>query len=1507
MTPGAQDDAPQQAAPTAGGARRLKSCVRPLCAWAAGRRAGPASSSLTADALALLPPPAERPPLAPTLRAAAACSSSSSSSSSRTSPAAQTRATLALRVPLWPARRRGEPQHCQQRREAAAAEADVAVRLPPGLRLASTSRGLPDLRLDLLDVLVSWGGGGEGGGPAHGLGDHDPSSYYGGVYHRVYPARQPAAALAVRGGALLLAHALLPDAAARLGPMLALPAAAVDVAAPLALALAPRRVRRAARDLWGGAGRADGRGGEGLPPPEARDGSGRDGGDDDGNNARRPSLLPPPRPFCPPAPVRLAAAAAHAAVHALRAMSPPAAMLASVAWLWRIVEPNSLLLLKATAALAATSADYNGLRRDAALGRFDDDGDGHSDDEYCAPWASDDEGADGEGGRRRGRSRGRGRRQLDAARRRVHRRAARRVAPFMRDLPEGEGAGVAAPLAPALAALGRLSVAAALAVGGVTLSGSPAAAGGGGALGAAGEGATACAWLGWDATPAQPQLLLSVVVDAGVSEAAAAAREARRHAASGLDRGELLSLFLANEREEEADEAAAPATTTTTTTTTAGKAATPVLVDVDACCSSSCSSPTGSQASAPEEEGGGCGDRRDPPLTFLERLPLYGRPEAQAGAPAAAAAAPAASPSPGHREGDDDDAAAIVVAGREGRAAAARAEAEAEPALRAARLLIAFLPFVLAGLPLLAAAAALMARARERERQALGGGGAGDDEEEEDEEQGQDGHDDDDDDAFWRDPAKQQKAAEAWRRRHQAHQARRAEAERQRRLERELEAQVLGEQQAALARALRAQLAALRAALAGLAALLELLLLLALGGDWMAAAAGGGGGGAGGGGGPFEAAALRLRRAAWSLLVGGCARSGAAVIKCGQWAAVRRDLFSGDLCDALSRLHDDAPAHAPAQTRRALARAGMVVVVGGEGSETGGRGVARCVFESFDWEPVASGSIAQVHRAVLRLGGEGVIGSSSSSALINKSDDADGLVVAVKVRHPGVARHIAMDFLLLHRLAALVERAWLWSGARVAAASGRRGLARPPPPPPPPPLVHTLAQFSRTMAAQADLRVEAVHMLRFARDFGGGGAVVDARRGGKGRVPPPPPPLPIAVPLPLPGLASADVLVETFEPGASVGRHLAAAVAERAALDRRARERRLERRRRERECAERQQQQQEQEQEQEQEQREDEAEAGGRARAALLPPPLPPPPRQGGRSRLATARTLLGRAASVLGRALSSGRQAWCERRRGLRQRRRQRRQQSHQQQSQQQQPPCGSSSITTSGQTRSQIVALFLEAWLKMLLDTGFMHQDLHPGNLLVRPRGSGGGGGVGGGGSNDDDHDRQQQQQQQQLVLLDFGLAEELPPDVRLHFTSFLNHVAAGNAAHATRHLLRWSSAGAELSAAASPRGRGALSTHQKRALLADVAEMFAAAGPGLAARAIDLDAVLSRTLALVRRHGLSLDGSYALLCMGCCSLVRAAAALDPRFNLMDALAPELLAHAVLGRTLGGCTAGL
>jgi len=105
-----------------------------------------------------------------------------------------------------------------------------------------------------------------------------------------------------------------------------------------------------------------------------------------------------------------------------------------------------------------------------------------------------------------------------------------------------------------------------------------------------------------------------------------------------------------------------------------------------------------------------------------------------------------------------------------------------------------------------------------------------------------------------------------------------------------------------------------------------------------------------------------------------------------------------------------------------------------------GRKIAE-LFQSFNHDPVASASIAQVHLAVLK----------------------DGREVAVKVLRPGVERDIAKDVALLETGAALAERLW---------ADGRRLKPR-----------EVVAEFARHLEHEMDLMREAASASQLRRNF----------------------------------------------------------------------------------------------------------------------------------------------------------------------------------------------------------------------------------------------------------------------------------------------------------------------------------------------------------------------------------------------------------------------------------------
>ncbi|GMI25042.1 hypothetical protein TeGR_g7461, partial [Tetraparma gracilis] len=185
----------------------------------------------------------------------------------------------------------------------------------------------------------------------------------------------------------------------------------------------------------------------------------------------------------------------------------------------------------------------------------------------------------------------------------------------------------------------------------------------------------------------------------------------------------------------------------------------------------------------------------------------------------------------------------------------------------------------------------------------------------------------------------------------------------------------------------------------------------------------------------------------YPLLSSSLSRAGPAFIKWGQWASTRADMFEDRLCRELADLHANAPKHEWRHTLREVEEAlGCEAAGGGEPSKC-----FREVFAKFDEQPVASGSIAQVHLASLAPGEPG----------------APPRRVAVKVRHPGVGALLERDFRLMRSLAWLADRAtggWLDIGASVE-------------------------QFSHTMAAQARLDVEGRHLDLLGHNFRAWGAV----------------------------------------------------------------------------------------------------------------------------------------------------------------------------------------------------------------------------------------------------------------------------------------------------------------------------------------------------------------------------------------------------------------------------------
>jgi len=164
-------------------------------------------------------------------------------------------------------------------------------------------------------------------------------------------------------------------------------------------------------------------------------------------------------------------------------------------------------------------------------------------------------------------------------------------------------------------------------------------------------------------------------------------------------------------------------------------------------------------------------------------------------------------------------------------------------------------------------------------------------------------------------------------------------------------------------------------------------------------------------------------------------RAGAAFQKFGQWLSMRPDMFPPDVINTLAKLRSDAPSHPGAVSRK------MIL-------EELGRDVEE-LFDQFEEEPIASGSVGQVHRARLR----------PEFAL----DGREGRLrdVAVKIQHPGVADSAFMDLNILWKVVHWSER-----------------------------VIHMTMPFNRgefdeVIQAQMDFTREAFNLQKFRRNFQG--------------------------------------------------------------------------------------------------------------------------------------------------------------------------------------------------------------------------------------------------------------------------------------------------------------------------------------------------------------------------------------------------------------------------------------
>lgn len=224
----------------------------------------------------------------------------------------------------------------------------------------------------------------------------------------------------------------------------------------------------------------------------------------------------------------------------------------------------------------------------------------------------------------------------------------------------------------------------------------------------------------------------------------------------------------------------------------------------------------------------------------------------------------------------------------------------------------------------------------------------------------------------------------------------------------------------------------------------------------------------------------RLGKILWNrLLKFAIELAGPCFIKLGQWAGLRTDIFSRNLCDELSALHSNSKPHSFHATKKIVCRS-----FGVDNFDE--------LFDEFVKKPIGVGSIAQVYVAKISerylekleepssqehpKGRKGLIQSKISElkklfyeALENFSpyhsmnNPKPNQWVAVKVLHPNVEVKIMRDLKLMSFFARAIDyiptMEWLS-------------------------LPEEVEQFSTFMKLQLDLRIEGMNLNKFIENFG---------------------------------------------------------------------------------------------------------------------------------------------------------------------------------------------------------------------------------------------------------------------------------------------------------------------------------------------------------------------------------------------------------------------------------------
>ena len=180
---------------------------------------------------------------------------------------------------------------------------------------------------------------------------------------------------------------------------------------------------------------------------------------------------------------------------------------------------------------------------------------------------------------------------------------------------------------------------------------------------------------------------------------------------------------------------------------------------------------------------------------------------------------------------------------------------------------------------------------------------------------------------------------------------------------------------------------------------------------------------------------------------------------------------------------------------------------------------------------------------------------------------------------------------------------------------------------------------------------------------------------------------------------------------------------------------------------------------------------------------------------------------------------------------------------------------VEAAGLDRRLLARRGARAVLKMMLEDGFFHADPHPGNVFYLP--------------------------DNRIAFIDFGMTGRLSEERRYQLAVLLHGLVSHDAQKVAEVLLDWSG-GAEV---------------DSETLQTEI-DAFVDQYHGVPLKNLDLGAMLSDLVAILREHGLALPPDLALLIKAFITLEGMGRQLDPDFDMAGEAAPfleqVLLAHA-------------